>query len=497
VFLSYSRKDKVFARRLLTGLEQRQVSAWVDWHEIDLGTRFWSEIQQGIESARCFICIVTPHWLGSRVCNDELAYAVEQRKRIIPVLRRPYCADAALVPELIAALADKPYAGQARQHADLISATNYVSLLKLPGVDCAYDPVTGAVLDESCDGPDTDAQAFDPALDALVEAIHKDLDYLREQTRLLVRAKEWDRRQRHPSLTLRGTDLAAARQALVPSEHLEPPVPLVQDYVQASARHERWVRRRNLALGAAALVLMLVGLAAALRQMWLDGLRVQADSLNPMITPMPASAAAAYAINAYEVSQRQYQLCLDAGACAALPDALSQPDYPVVEVTALQAAAYCRWIGARLPTMDEWLRAVFGEADTRFPWGSEPQPQPAWINAIFEQAPDARPAGTAAVNDPAYELGKSDSGMWHTVGNVTEWTSTFSPRGCAPGADCSQPWDGQPGTLHSDLYAIGLSFLQQIPEQSAASAMRQPYPAPGDQPYRSIGFRCARAINRR
>jgi formylglycine-generating enzyme required for sulfatase activity len=91
--------------------------------------------------------------------------------------------------------------------------------------------------------------------------------------------------------------------------------------------------------------------------------------------PMHSVILDSYWIDQTEVTIGQYQECLNTGACDATgcleETQEGSKNYPAVCVTWEQAAAYCEWAGARLPTEAEWEYAARGPERRRYPWGDE------------------------------------------------------------------------------------------------------------------------------
>jgi iron(II)-dependent oxidoreductase len=96
-------------------------------------------------------------------------------------------------------------------------------------------------------------------------------------------------------------------------------------------------------------------------------------------------------------------------------------DHPVVGVSWYEAAAYARWLGKRLPTDAEWVKAgswpinlsATARLQRKYPWGDTADPGRAnlWTSGR---------RGTVAVDE--LPGGMSVGGICQLVGNVWEWT---------------------------------------------------------------------------
>src|SRR5262249_8557164 len=93
VFISYSRKDKEFVRRLDEDLKRRDREAWVDWEGIPPGDTWEKTIYGAIESTHTFIFVLTPDSIASEVCGREIAHAAANNKRLVPIVHREVVAD--------------------------------------------------------------------------------------------------------------------------------------------------------------------------------------------------------------------------------------------------------------------------------------------------------------------------------------------------------------------------------------------------------------------
>jgi len=214
VFVSYSRKDKEFVRKLHAGLVASGLEVWVDWEGIPLTSDWMAEITAAIEGADAFVFVISPDSLNSRVCGDELALGIKNHKKLVPVLYR--------VPEKGDPMNEK------------VGATNWVYL--------------------------RDTDDFNATLPMLVEAILTDLDWVHQHTRLIERSVEWEKNNRNPSFLLHGVDLSSAETwQTQASGHAGREITALQaEYIQASRQDARRRQRMLLAGVSVALVVTVV-----------------------------------------------------------------------------------------------------------------------------------------------------------------------------------------------------------------------------------------------
>jgi hypothetical protein len=75
VFISYSRKDTDFVRRLHESLGQHNRDIWIDWQDIPPTAEWLKEIFASIEAADNFLFVVSPDSCACEMCREEVAYA--------------------------------------------------------------------------------------------------------------------------------------------------------------------------------------------------------------------------------------------------------------------------------------------------------------------------------------------------------------------------------------------------------------------------------------
>lgn len=85
-FISYSRRDSAFVDSLFIELNRIKINPWLDKEDIAPGVRWKQEILTAIQRCDNFVAVLSPNFLESRYCDEEVEYALVHNKRLIPVL---------------------------------------------------------------------------------------------------------------------------------------------------------------------------------------------------------------------------------------------------------------------------------------------------------------------------------------------------------------------------------------------------------------------------
>ncbi len=148
-------------------------------------------------------------------------------------------------------------------------------------------------------------------------------------------------------------------------------------------------------------------------------------------TPVNPIAVDDFWMGNYEVSNKEYKKFIDE-AKYATPEgwqngsyAPGTDDLPVVNVTWIDANAYCSWLSgkldgrkARLPSEAEWEYAARGTDERLYPWGK------TWA-ANRTVSGDSQVKGEAVpVTSSSLEQDQSPFRIFAMAGNVSEWTSS-------------------------------------------------------------------------
>ncbi len=87
-FFSYSREDSEFALRLANDLRAAGSAVWIDQLDIGPGERWDRVVQSALENCPSVLVILSPASVNSNNVLDEVSFALDQNKSLIPVLYR-------------------------------------------------------------------------------------------------------------------------------------------------------------------------------------------------------------------------------------------------------------------------------------------------------------------------------------------------------------------------------------------------------------------------
>ena len=85
LFFSYAREDSDFVLKLAKDLRAKGANLWLDQLDIAPGERWDKAIQEALESCETLLVILTPDSVTSQNVMDEVSFALEEKKQVIPV----------------------------------------------------------------------------------------------------------------------------------------------------------------------------------------------------------------------------------------------------------------------------------------------------------------------------------------------------------------------------------------------------------------------------
>jgi WD40 repeat protein len=192
IFISYSRADSDFARKLNEELQSYGKTTWFDQESIPPGSDFQQEIYQGIESSDNFLFIISPRSVNSPYCASEVEYARKLNKRFVTVL-----------------------------HKAVSTQDLHPALASIQWIDFRYSGDFSANFSE------------------LVRTLDTDREYVKSHTKWSQRALEWEEKGKSADLLLRGSELAIAQNWLQETEQQKKKpaaTPLQNEFIEASQK---------------------------------------------------------------------------------------------------------------------------------------------------------------------------------------------------------------------------------------------------------------------
>ena len=87
-FFSYCREDSDFALKLAGDLKAAGASVWLDQLNIKLGQRWDQEVEDALTNCPRMVVILSPASVASTNVMDEVSFALEEQKTVIPVIYR-------------------------------------------------------------------------------------------------------------------------------------------------------------------------------------------------------------------------------------------------------------------------------------------------------------------------------------------------------------------------------------------------------------------------
>ncbi|MEM9955722.1 MAG: toll/interleukin-1 receptor domain-containing protein, partial [Chloroflexota bacterium] len=238
-----------FVRAIHRTLKIYQKESWIDWDNIPLTADWWEEICLGIKNSDIFVFVVSSNSLESHVCHLEIAHALKLGKRLVPIIREDINFE-----QILANLAKK----QINDYVEsLLDDQEFLAIAHDNWLELQRPNWTLLRKQDN----------FRTGITNLINVLELDIQFVREHTRLLSRADQWDKASRNNSYLLRGNDLTQAEEWLRQSGDKSPkPSELHTNYIILSRKAQSQRQRTIQSISFTGLVTLLVSTFLAIWQ---------------------------------------------------------------------------------------------------------------------------------------------------------------------------------------------------------------------------------------
>jgi formylglycine-generating enzyme required for sulfatase activity len=481
IFFSHARQDTDFARRLAADLRRFGWEVWIAPDSIRPGEKWVDAINRGLAESGVFLLALTPDAVNSKWVHSETNVAIglehDDIIRFIPLDVRP-----AAVPPLWRSYQWIPF--REGFEAGLQQLLEELQPQEMAVVADLYRQLEQASQQQNW----ATAQTLAGRINELYPDYRETNDLLtqarREEAHAQARQAEVDRLYPRLQAAIAAADWSTTMKL---SQQIEAVIPGYRDVTQLAQRARRaqrqnwrdaltgwlqcipaWGWAGGALLGLLAIFFFFrlagIGLVAILTptldpnmpppkaQLLDEWVRPQ-DGMVMVYVPPPdepfelgsgvTSPTNGYWIDKHPVTNAQYQLCVDNGACNSSSHAddanFNGADYPVVGVSWFDAVAYIAWLNETiagnvdwayaLPDEAEWEYAAVGESGAAYPWGNEldgtllnfcdANCSESWKDNSWDDGY----AYTSPVG--SYPDGTSWVGALDMAGNVQEWTNSW------------------------------------------------------------------------
>ncbi len=201
-----------------------------------------------------------------------------------------------------------------------------------------------------------------------------------------------------------------------------------------------------------------------------------------------------FKMDVFEVTNGKYAECVEGKACVeplrkrslTILNYYDNPFYdnfPVLYINQFEAENYCNWLGKRLPTEFEWMKATWDGEEKTYLWGEEKPTSDTYPDTFYANTTRGYPQMTDwdVVEVGTFPKDKTIGGIMDMSGNVSEWTTSEWTKNLCDTPPCE-------GKFGQDLVVTKGGAYTMGPELATR------YQATPWSHSFFIGFRCVRNI---